>query len=184
MDKASLRKHIKLKNLALSVEEKQRESEIVFSAIEKMVCFQSAQSVLFYHSLPDELPTHEVVETWATMKDLYLPRVKGYDLEIAPFGELVAEKRFGIEEPVAPCVDPSLIDLVIVPAVALDKNGNRLGRGKGFYDRFLPKCVNAYKIGVGFDCQIVDNLSVEAFDIPLDAVVSASKTYVINPFYR
>lgn len=184
MDKSSLRKYIKLKKQALTAAEMQKESEIVFSTINNLVCFQAAKSILLYYSLPDELPTHRVVQQWCENKLVYLPRVNGNELEVAPFGELVAEKVYGIEEPVAPGVDPSLIDLVIVPAIALDMNGNRLGRGKGYYDRFLPKCVNAYKIGVGFDCQIVDALPTEMFDIPLDAVVSASKTFIINSFNR
>ena len=68
---------------------------------------------------------------------------------------------------------PVFIDLVIVPGVAFDKNKNRLGRGKGYYDRFLEK-IDAPKIGVGFDCQLIEKLPVEKFDVRMNKVVVPS----------
>lgn len=180
MDKVSLRKHIRALKSALSEGQKLMEADAVFSAIERMPHFVKANAILLYYSLPDELPTHKIVSKWATSKKVYLPRVAGDSLEIAPFGQLAKESRYGIEEPVSPAVSPSVIDLVIVPAVALDTRGNRLGRGKGYYDRFLPLCQSAYTIGVSFDCQLVDNLPTEPFDVPLDAVVTASNMIIIS----
>ena len=167
---------------ALTEPEKQMEAKKVFSAIEEMTCFEKASSILLYYSLPDELPSHAFVAAWAHHKQGFLPRVKNDVLEIAPYGALQVSDRFGIEEPISPAVSPSCIDLVIVPAVALDTHGARLGRGKGYYDKLLPLCPQAYKIGVALDCQLVDTLPVEAHDFPLDAVIAASRPIVVNPF--
>ena len=82
----------------------------------------------------------------------------------------------------AASVLPDEIDLVIVPAVALDIKGNRLGRGKGYYDRLLPQCPQAYKIGVALECQLLEELPVDPFDAPLDAVFTASNEIIITPF--
>ena len=182
MDKASIRKLMKTKKASLSAEDKQREADLVLRSIEKMPCFQKAQSVLMYYSLPDELPTHNFVQKWAAEKKVYLPRVVGDDLEIAIYGELSTDGKYGIEEPTAATVSPDEIDLVIVPAVALDIKGNRLGRGKGYYDRLLPQCPQAYKIGVALECQLLAELPVDPFDVPLDAVFTASNEIIITPF--
>lgn len=182
MDKASIRKQIKAKKASLSAEDKLREAELVLQSIEDMPCFQKAKSVLMYYSLPDELPTHSFVQKWSTEKKVYLPRVVGDDLEIAIYGELATEGKYGIEEPTTAPVSPEVVDLVIVPAVALDTHGNRLGRGKGYYDRLLPRCPQAYKIGVALECQLLEDLPVDPFDVPLDAVLTASTEIVITPF--
>ncbi len=68
-------------------------------------------------------------------------------------------------------MDISEIDLVIVPAVAFDRHGNRVGRGKGYYDRLLENC-RALTIGVGYEFQLVDEIDAEEHDIPLDFVVT------------
>ena len=184
MDKATIRKAIKAKVKALSASEKQLEAEKVFGAIAEMLCFHAATTILLYHSLPDELPSHNFVKAWAAFKKVLLPRVNGDILEIAPFGELQVSDHFGIAEPLAPAVSPLIPDLVIVPAVAFDRSGNRLGRGKGYYDRLLPLCKNAYTLGVALDCQMVDSLPVESHDFPLDAVLTASEHIVINSFIK
>lgn len=71
-------------------------------------------------------------------------------------------------------IDIRDLDLVIVPGIAFDINCNRLGRGKGFYDRFLSSC-KAFKIGLAFDMQVLDRIVVESGDIPVDMVITETK---------
>lgn len=71
-------------------------------------------------------------------------------------------------------IDVSEIEIVLVPGVAFDINCNRLGRGKGFYDRFLPSC-NGLKIGLAFEIQIVNELPLSANDVPVDFVVTETR---------
>ena len=108
-------------------------------------------------------------------KSIYLPRVSGDDLEIVPYNgpqSLDDNNKFHIGEPVGEPVDPSCLELIIVPAVALDANRNRLGRGKGFYDRLLGS-TDCPTIGVVCDFQLVDEVPVEPHDRPLDCVVTS-----------
>ena len=128
-----------------------------------------------YHSLPDELPTHAFLRNWSGPKRFYLPRVNGVNLEILPYEDSRLELgSFHIEEPTGnETVDPSEIELIVVPAVAYDRHGNRLGRGKGFYDRLLAT-TKASKIGVGYDFQLVDSLPAEEHDVPMDIVITQS----------
>ena len=102
--------------------------------------------------------------------------MNGNDLEILPFEpNNIRTGAFQIEEPIGNnIVDIHKIDLIIVPAVALDSNGNRVGRGKGYYDRLLIDS-NSIKIGVCYDFQLFDCIDAESHDVPLDIVITPSE---------
>ncbi len=114
-------------------------------------------------------------------KHFYLPRVNGVNLDILPYDRSRLELgAFHIEEPVGDeLTDPAEIELIVVPAVAYDRRGNRLGRGKGFYDRLLST-TKATKIGVGYDFQLVDEIDVEPHDIPMDMVITQTEVLLIS----
>lgn len=173
----------KMKNLREVMSESTRRSaaEEVFDRLEKTAAFLLADRIMMYHSLPDELYTHDFLRKWNGRKRFYLPRVNGVNLEVLPYEESRLELgSFHIEEPTGTdCIDPSEIELVIVPAVAYDKKGRRLGRGKGFYDRFL-KHTKATKVGVGYEFQLVEELPSEAHDIAMDIVITQSSTIVVK----
>lgn len=145
----------------------------VFDTVRSMAAFVMAENVLMYYSLPDELPTHEFIDSMLGEKNFFLPRVNGMDLEILPFDRTRMHLgSFRIEEPDGDdTTDISDIDLVIVPAVAFDRNGNRVGRGKGYYDRLLSKS-KAITIGVCYDFQLFNEFDTEDHDIPVDFVVA------------
>ena len=174
--KKALRRLMRELKSQISQEQKQSEADTVFAAIEATPEFSKAESILLYYSLPDELPTHEVLQCWHAIKRIYLPRVKGDDLEIVAYnGMLDDDNDFHIGEPVGPALDV-VPDMVIVPAVALDANRNRLGRGKGFYDRLLNN-TTCPTIGVVCDFQLVEEVPVEPHDQPLDCVVTSDEVY-------
>lgn len=181
MDKKELRKKIKAMKAMLLESEKLDEADRVFGRLEQTAAFLMAEHILMYHSLPDELPTHRFLKKWAGKKKFYLPRVNGVNLEILPFEESRLELgAFHIEEPTGTnVVDSDSIELIVVPGVAYDRKGNRLGRGKGFYDRLLST-TKATKIGVGFEFQIVGEIPSEPHDVPVDIIISPSALHVIN----
>ena len=183
MTKKELRQQIKQLKAMTPVAVREVEASMVFNTIKAMPVWQQAQHILCYWSLPDELPTHESVNQWLTDgKNIYLPRVKGDDLEIVPYHgsqSLDDNNKFHIGEPVGEPVDASCLELIIVPAVALDGKRNRLGRGKGFYDRLLSTC-DCPTIGVVCDFQLVDEVPVEPHDRPLDCIVT-SDTVIADP---
>lgn len=153
--------------------EKMSAADEVFNQLEKTAAFLLADKILMYHSLPDELSTHRFLDKWNGRKSFFLPRVNGVNLEILPYDESRLELgAFHIEEPMGTnTVEPDEIELVVVPAVAYDKKGNRLGRGRGFYDRLLAT-TKATKIGIGYEFQIVDEIPVEPHDVKMDMIVS------------
>ncbi|RPH34294.1 MAG: 5-formyltetrahydrofolate cyclo-ligase [Bacteroidales bacterium] len=176
--KKELRKQIKEKKKNFSPEDAAVHSEKIFSQLESLTQFQRAEVVLAYWSLPDEVSTHNFIQKWASKKRIVLPIVIGDTLELRAFNglkNLVTSNSFGIQEPkTEELINPHVVDFAIIPGVAFDKKGNRLGRGKGFYDRFL-KQTTAYKVAVGFDFQIIDNVPVSSFDVPMDIVLSTKK---------
>lgn len=145
----------------------------VFEQLERTAAFMLADRILMYHSLPDELTTHAFLEKWSDRKHFYLPRVNGVNLDILPYDRTRLEiGSFHIEEPVGDeTVDVDSIELIIVPAVAYDRRRNRLGRGKGFYDRLLADS-KATKIGIAYHFQLVDEIPTDPHDIPMDMVIT------------
>ncbi len=174
-NKKLIRKSIKAFKSTMSFQEAKLKAQLVFAEIESMEQFKSANTVLAFWSLPDEIDTHDFVIKWAAEKRMVLPVVVGEELELRHYkGVEYLEKSsgFGIMEPkTGELVDTAEIDFAIIPGVAFDKRGNRLGRGKGFYDRTLPKLVNAVKVGVAYEFQLIDSVPVSDHDIPVDVVV-------------
>lgn len=179
-DKKILRKQIREKKKEYSLEQKKELSFPIFTQIEQEELFKTSKVVLLYWSMDDEVYTQDFVKQWYQDKTILLPCVDGDDLKLRQYqgdSSMVAGEQFGILEPVGEeFTSLDKIDLMIIPGVAFDSNKNRMGRGRGFYDRLL-KTVNAPKVGVCFDFQLVENVPVEEFDVKMDVVVSTSHIY-------
>ncbi|MBO5445686.1 MAG: 5-formyltetrahydrofolate cyclo-ligase [Muribaculaceae bacterium] len=173
MEKSDIRRKMKNLRLMLSEMEKESAADEVFSKLEQTAAFMMADNILMYHSLPDELSTVRFLRKWRDRKHFFLPRVNGVNLEILPFEESRLELgAFHIEEPTGnDLTDVDDIELMVIPAVAFDRKGNRLGRGKGFYDRLL-KTSRAIKIGVGYEFQLLDDIPCEPHDVAMDMVIT------------
>ncbi len=172
--KKIIRQKIKELKNQLSNEEKVRKSYCVFQKIETTDWFINAKTIMLYWSMNDEVQTHDFVQKWADKKEIILPSVNGNELILKKFNginKMVKGESFGIPEPDGEFYpSPELIDVIIVPGVAFDKQNNRLGRGKAFYDKLL-KTVKAKKVGVCFDFQMIDQVPTGEFDIKMDSVV-------------
>ncbi len=175
--KAEIRKAIAAKKQTFTDEKLREWSDILWSKLEAHPLFQRASTVLLYYSLPDEVQTQRFIEKWSRSKDIILPVVVDNDLELRHYNgaENLQEGSFHIQEPVGNPIRKDLpIDLAFIPGVSFDTHGNRLGRGKGFYDRLL-KQISTHKIGVCFHFQITDRLPAESLDIPMDEVWSENR---------
>ncbi|MBR1789534.1 MAG: 5-formyltetrahydrofolate cyclo-ligase [Bacteroidaceae bacterium] len=139
--------------------------------------WQSARTVLLYHALPDEPNLQFLLdEAFVSGKTVLLPVVVGDDLELRLYGgsDSLREGAFHIMEPVGEVFPPSRygeIDLALIPGMAFDCEGHRLGRGRGYYDRLLPRLPRAYKLGVCFPFQRLESVPSEPHDILMDEVL-------------
>lgn len=153
--------------------------------------FENAKTVLAYYSLDDELDTHAFLSLLTQeegsislqsnialqQKQILLPKVNGDDLTLHPFHSEadLLPGSYSIMEPKTPAItDYSEVDLVIVPGMAFDSTGNRLGRGRGYYDKLFSRALrpDVIKIGVCYPFQMVERVPCDAFDIRMDAVFS------------
>lgn len=148
----------------------------IMDALEKNDAFVRAETVLMYYSLPDEVYTHAFVEKWSREKRILLPVVKDKtEMEIREFTgkQDLKQGAFHIWEPSgALFTDYDKIETAVIPGIAFDEEGHRLGRGGGYYDRLLPKLTRVYKLGVCFPFQLLDAVPYEAYDSVMDEVVT------------
>lgn len=135
--------------------------------------FAAARTVLLYHSLADEVHTHDFVEKWHRQKTVLLPVVKGDVLELRVYAGkecLKTGEAYHIEEPMGEAFTAyGQIDFAVIPGVSFDSEGNRLGRGKGYYDRLLP-LLHSYNVGICYEFQISEHIPTEPFDRTMDEV--------------
>ena len=136
-----------------------------------------ARTLLIYSSLPDEVPTQELLDELVNEgKTVLLPHVvSATDMQLRYYTGAVdlGKGAYGIMEPIGKSfTNYQQIDVAIVPGMAFDKQGHRLGRGKGYYDRFLPLLPNTYKIGVCYPSRLLDEIPFDEHDIMMDEVIS------------
>lgn len=170
-----LRKEIKQKIILMSKQERLYRSSLLLDKLENNKSFINSKTILFYWSMDDEIHTHDFILKWSSSKRIILPEVNGDKLDLKVFtgkSDLKEGEKFGILEPKGKIfLDYDSIDLVIVPGLAFDSNGNRLGRGKAYYDKLLPK-LHAYKIALCFSFQFVQNVPVDVLDVKVDEIIT------------
>ena len=162
-------------NRALDSRQRLRASAAVFSAVERLPEFRAARTVAVFAALPDEPATDEVLARWASTRRVVLPRVEGDAMRFyACRPDALVFGAFGILEPQGerPC-PAGEIDLVVCPGVAFTADGRRLGRGRGYYDRYLgDPAFRGFRVGVCYAHQLVDDLPVEPHDVRMDRVIT------------
>jgi 5-formyltetrahydrofolate cyclo-ligase len=182
--KAALRRDV----LALrrAQPEKDALSDLIASRLSTLTEFQAADVVMFYVDARSEVRTRSAISAAiASGKTGAVPQCVGDELvpwRIASLDDLTLG-TFGIAEPSAALcllpgakVDPRSIDLVVVPGVAFDRRGQRLGTGRGYYDRFLRRLrSDATLVGLAFDCQIVDAMPAAPHDVPMHIVITPTE---------
>ncbi|MEG2613606.1 MAG: 5-formyltetrahydrofolate cyclo-ligase [Alistipes sp.] len=174
MDKAEIRRTMRQLNRGLAPDARANASRCIFEQIEHSTQFAAAHTVALFASLPDEPDTAEALTRWSHTKQIVVPRVEGETMQFYPYDPATMEcGAFGIAEPQAlTACDPALIDLLIAPGVAFTHEGLRLGRGRGYYDKYLSLApFRAYKIGICYTHQLLPTLPCEPHDICMNCVV-------------
>jgi len=178
MDKKELRRYIREQKRHFTQQQLGEMSLGIMSSLLSHSRVQKADAILMYHSLPDEVDTHSALDQLLAMgKKVLLPKViSDTEMTIHEYtgpDSLQPSEPYGILEPTTPEISIYNFQFVaVVPGMAFDREGHRLGRGKGYYDRFLSRIPNIYKIGVCFPFQLIDNIPFEPTDILVDEVLS------------
>jgi 5-formyltetrahydrofolate cyclo-ligase len=185
-EKRALRTVLVQRILALDPDVRLEQQAVLTARFASLPGFANAATVLLYVSaFPEEIETGAMLaQTLKMGKRLLCPRVDRPTRRLRLFqvDDLAADLRpgtLGIPEPAAHCREfrPAQVDWVLVPGLAFDDRGYRLGRGAGHYDRLLPALrPDAPRWALAFDCQWVESFPVEPHDVPLDGIVTPSKT--------
>lgn len=174
--KSAIRKQVRAERDNIGPLFRLEKSREIHEELHKLTEFTQAENILLYHSTQSEVETEEVIEQLLSEgKAVYLPRSEEGELIICRIQHKddLAEGAYGIKEPKGSCLeyDPEKLDCLIIPGVAFDRKGNRLGYGKGYYDKLLKNC-SAPKIALAFAEQIVDDVPAEPHDIAMDLIVT------------
>ncbi|MCR4964063.1 MAG: 5-formyltetrahydrofolate cyclo-ligase [Bacteroidales bacterium] len=173
MEKKELRQYIRGQKKLRTAQELAQQSVKIMQKLAAHPDFERAQRVMLYASLPDEVQTLDFVQEWCIRKQIILPTVVGDDIVpvLMKPDDSMKVGEYNILEPTSQPYEGPL-DLIVVPGMAFDAQGHRLGRGKGYYDRFLAFYPNVKTIGLCFDFQFVDEIPVEPHDRPVDCVLT------------
>ena len=188
--KKILRKIIKVRVSAISAEEKAKREKLLLDNLFSMPEFLAANTVMLFANLPDEIGTFSLIDKCIAMgKKVFLPVINGDDMTACEFKGEYKIGKYGIKEPIVnesrdnACIvrnsdtEPVEVsfkehfDFILVPGVGFNPNGYRLGRGKGYYDKFLSKQPDLFTVGVCFREQFFLDIPTEPHDIPMYKVI-------------
>jgi len=188
--KDMLRKSILDKRNALSISEVLEKSSTIKKRFFEMDLFKNAQTILFYVSYGNEVSTHDIIKESIEMgKNVVVPKsvtnnnslilsrfTDWSNLELGAYN-ILEPKKETIKE-----VNVESIDLIILPGVVFDESGNRIGHGKGYYDRLLSDSKDIPTIGLAFELQIIKNIESEKHDEKIDIIMTEERSIVSKDF--
>lgn len=144
-----------------------------FSALqEKGLGTGTGKRVFVYLSFSSEAPTDKLIERLIEQGwQVYCPRIDDKKMSAVEYGEDFTLSTFGVREPLGEAYDGDM-DVVIVPMLAVDEQGRRLGYGGGYYDRYLGAHPETLRLAYGFDFQILRQVPTETHDIKMDGIIT------------
>ncbi len=184
--KAEIRKRILERRSSLTAEETEEKSKRIFSQLCALRSYKDAKMILVYMDYKNEVRTEAFIKNCITEgRRIALPKVEVYGSRMLSLYEINSLERDiitgykGIPEPNSETlrkIEPTEIDLLVIPGVAFDPERNRLGYGAGYYDRLLPGTrFGSIKVGVAYSLQIVDKIPAGLYDIPMDLVITEDR---------
>ncbi|QGU95685.1 5-formyltetrahydrofolate cyclo-ligase [Clostridium bovifaecis] len=179
-DKKKIRSIVKDKRNSLSKRAKELMDSIIFNKIVESEVYKAANTIFVYVSFQGEVDTHKLIKyALNDNKRICVPKIISKKdgiraVEISSFEEL-KEEAYSILEPQSfdKQIDEKDIDLILMPGVAFDESGGRIGYGGAFYDRFLKNTsLKTLKIALAYDFQIFDKVPMEEHDIKIDGIIT------------
>jgi|LakMenE01Jun11ns_1017448.scaffolds.fasta_scaffold9832796_2 5-formyltetrahydrofolate cyclo-ligase len=168
MTKVQIRREMLEKRLSMEPDVVARKSAKLIKTIIKQRWFKDAKFIAIYHPIKNEVNLLGLLDELD--KTFALPKVKGQDLEFLTYekGQKLALSEFNIMEPVEGKNISDHLDVLFVPALAIDKYRNRVGFGKGYFDRFFKRFRPRFIVGVIYDFQEYNRIKAEKDDMPVD----------------
>lgn len=179
-----IRSQIKHTRTSQSIDDINLKSQSIQNKLFSNEIFMRSDCIAFYNSLNTEVNTHNMIDKTLNIgKTVCLPRIntESKDMIFLTIEDLLTMKPndLGILEPTNGEICTN-IDVIIVPGLAFDQSGNRLGFGSGYYDRFLNSQPVGYKIALAFDFQVVDKIDVIEHDVPMDLIITENRAIKVR----
>lgn len=173
LSKREVRQSVKRRLAALTGEERAFRNRAIAERLFRSEEYRGARSIFLFYSMPEEVDTHSILsDALAEGKEVFLPRIEGEKMLLVPYREedSLLPNRYGILEPMgdAAAAQP---ELALIPLLAYDRKRGRLGRGKGYYDRFLAS-FSGTSIALAFSEQEWERVPTEAFDRRPDIIIT------------
>lgn len=180
LQKERLRRLLRKRLIGMSASQRRRRDEQACRNLASTRHFQDASVVMLYLSMPYELETAEIIRlAWSLGKTVAVPRTSPQDRLMVPvrmdsFEDVLTVNFAGLRNPVnGSAISPEHIELVVAPALAFDEKGNRLGRGKSYYDNFFADSrLKAVRCGLAYQQQLLDSIPVTNRDQRVHFVVT------------
>ncbi len=190
LKKQIIRKQLLNKKKLLSQQAILDKSKIIADKLIKFDIYRQSKKIMLYIATKKEVQTEKIIiSARKDYKEIFIPLICRNKIDLIPslvcdFENELAIGNLGIVQPKEEfyrLYPPDILDLVIVPGVAFTEQGHRLGRGGGYYDRFLMKLKRkAYSIGLAFEEQMVNQLPIEENDMPVDCIITEKRIIKIR----
>jgi len=176
-EKSDLRRRLLEKRLSLNRKDVWIRSDDIKRSLIKLKSFQEARCIALYYPIKNEVGTQGIFKIAKELgKGIYFPLVDGSSLEFRKINNLAELKigRFDVPEPshCSPGVEIEDIDLIIIPGIAFDSFGVRIGYGKGYYDRAISKIDIKKRVGLAYNFQVVESIPIERYDVRVGLIVT------------
>lgn len=190
MNKKEIRSFIKNKRNALTKEDVKDKSKLIVDSLLKTHAYKNANTIFSFISFGSEVETHELIRkmledkktvgvpyTKSNSRDMIVSKIDDFDRDLEEgFYNILSPRKDELRP-----IEPKDIDLVLVPGLAFDEKGYRVGYGGGYYDTFFEKAGdNPIKIGLCFDLQIIDSCPIGIYDVAVDYIITESKIIKIK----
>lgn len=184
--KKTLRKKFISERNNLTNDYRNSSTNTIFTILEEQDFFKSSEKIFIYVGFGSEILTETFIKKWINKKQIFVPKIENGKMNLIRLKSWddLAPGHFGVLEPTSSDYYEGKIDLVVTPSIVFDKNGYRLGYGKGYYDRYFTE--NEYRISVGlaYHKLLQENVPKEEHDKQVDIIITEEKTFIINEEYN
>ena len=177
-EQRALRAVVEQKRRIMTKEQVAEQSALIMAQLEQMSAFREAKTVLLYYPIHNEVDLRPLLTKYKGQKIFLLPVTHRHSMEVRPYDgeDMMRRGRLGVPEPQTSTYRGH-IDLIIVPGVVFDQHRHRIGRGGGYYDRFLRKQLTAKKVGVCYSFQLKKHTIPHSWrDEKLDRIITPQQT--------
>lgn len=177
-EQRALRAIVEQKRRIMTKEQVEEQSALIMAQLEQMSAFREAKTVLLYYPIHNEVDLRPLLTKYKGQKIFLLPVTHRHSMEVRPYDgeDMMRRGRLGVPEPQTSTYRGH-IDLIIVPGVVFDQHRHRIGRGGGYYDRFLRKQLTAKKVGVCYSFQLKKHTIPHSWrDQKLDRIITPQQT--------